>query len=114
MRSRLIVELNRVKDVLLSLYRKEAARLLGELEKMKKQILQPPANTQELLGRSIYLEEARNKPLNELVASIAVLKELFVRLTDIVVYKDSDVFRSAEVFYGPKDIIPMLDDGAEV
>jgi hypothetical protein len=103
-----------VRDSLLSLYRKEAVRLLNELERMKKQILQPPTNTQELLGRSIYLEEARNKPLNDLVASIAVLKELFVRCTDIVVYKETDVFRSAEVFYGPKGIIPMLDDGAEV
>ena len=113
-RRRLLLDKIRVRDSLSTLYRKEAVRLLSELERMKKQILQPPTNTQELLGRSIYLEEVRNKPLSDLVASIAVLKELFVRCTDIVVYKETDVFRSAEVFYGPKDIIPMLDDGAEV
>ena len=113
-RRRLLLDKSRVRDSLSTLYRKEAVRLLSELERMKKQILQPPTNTQELLGRSIYLEEVRNKPLSDLVASIAVLKELFVRCTDIVVYKETDVFRSAEVFYGPKDIIPMLDDGAEV
>ena len=62
---------------------------------MKKQILQPPSNTVELLGRSAYLEEARNKPLNDLTASITLLKQLFVRLTDIVTYNEADVVRSA-------------------
>lgn len=81
---------------------------------MKKKILQPPSNTQELLGRSAYLEEARNKPLNDLIASMTQLKELFVRLTDIVTYAESDVIRSASAFFGPDEIPPMLDDGTEV
>lgn len=89
-------------------------RLLSELGKMKKQILQPPSNTAELLGRSAYLEEARNKPLNDLTASIHELKEHFVRLTDIVIYTEADVIRSAQAFFGPDEIVPMLDDGAEV
>ena len=87
---------------------------MGELNKMKKQILQPPTNTNELLGRSAYLEEARNKPLNDLTAAIHVLKEQFVRLTDIVIYTDADIIRSAQAFFGPDEIVPMLDDGAEV
>lgn len=78
------------------------------------QILQPPTNTTELLGRSAYLEEARNKPLNELIASIALLKALFVRLTDIIIYNEVDVLHSAQAFFGPDEIVPMLDDGAEV
>lgn len=89
-------------------------RLLGELKKMKKKILQPPSNTNELLGRSAYLEEARNKPLNDLTAAIHVLKEHFVRLTDIVIYTEADVVRSAQAFFGPDEIVPMLDDGTEV
>ena len=88
--------------------------MLAELDRMKKQILQPPSNTMELLGRSAYLEEARNKPLNDLVAAITLLKQLFVRLTDIVFYNEVDVVRSAEAFFGPDEIVPMLDDGAEV
>ena len=81
---------------------------------MKKQILQPPSNTMELLGRSAYLEEARNKPLNDLIASMTALKGLFVRLTEIVTYSDADVIRSSQAFFGPDEIIPMLDDGTEV
>lgn len=88
--------------------------MLAELEKMKKQILQPPADTTELLGRSAYLEEARNKPLNDLIASMTELKGLFVRLTDIVTYNDADVIRSSQAFFGPDEIVPLLDDGAEV
>lgn len=81
---------------------------------MKKQILQPPTNTMELLGRSAYLEEARNKPLNDLIASMTSLKELFVLLTDIVTYNEDDVMRSTMAFHGPDEIVPMLDDGTEV
>ncbi len=81
---------------------------------MKKKILQPPSNTQELLGRSAYLEEARNKPLNDLIASVAQLKELFVLLTDIVTYTEADIIRSSKAFFGPDEIPPMLDDGTEV
>lgn len=113
-RSRLANEESRLQDCLLGQYRKETNRLLAELERMKKQILQPPSNTVELLGRSAYLEEARNKPLNDLTASITLLKQLFVRLTDIVTYNEADVVRSAEAFFGPDEIIPMLDDGAEL
>lgn len=89
-------------------------RLLAELDRMKKQILQPPSNTMELLGRSAYLEEARNKPLNDLIASMTSLKGLFVRLSEIVTYSEADVIRSSQAFFGPDEIVPMLDDGTEV
>lgn len=68
----------------------------------------------ELLGRSAYLEEARNKPLNDLIASITVLKQLFVRLTEIVTYNEADVLLSAKAFFGPDEIVPLLDDATEV
>ena len=81
---------------------------------MKKQIQQPPADTTELLSRSAYLEEARNKPLNDLIVSMTELKGMFVRLTDIVIYTDADIIRSSQAFFGPDEIPPMLDEGAEV
>ncbi|XP_045030294.1 dynein axonemal heavy chain 7 isoform X2 [Daphnia magna] len=114
MLSRLTYNKTRLEECLLGQYRKETNRLLAELDRMKKQILQPPSNTMELLGRSAYLEEARNKPLNDLIASMTALKGLFVRLTDIVTYTDADVIRSSQAFFGPDEIVPMLDDGTEL
>lgn len=88
--------------------------LLADLDRMKKQIQQPPADTTELLSRSAYLEEARNKPLSDLIVSMTELKAMFVRLTEIVIYTDADIIRSSQAFFGPDEIPPMLDDGAEV
>ena len=85
-----------------------------ELELIKNQILQPPANTTELLNRSSYLEQARNEPLNELVAKVSTLKSQFVELTDIVTYSDGDVAKSSLIFCGPDEIVPMLDTSVEV
>lgn len=135
MLNRLTHNKTRLEELLLGQYRKETNRyphnhllfsrrplidysycesLLAELDRMKKQILQPPSNTMELLGRSAYLEDARNKPLNDLITSMTLLKGFFVRLTDIVTYSDADVIRSSQAFFGPDEIVPMLDDGTEV
>ena len=89
-------------------------RLSIELERMKKQILQPPADTTELLKRSWYLEQVRSAPLSELVVNVDQLKSHFVQLTDIVTYSHNDVIRSSLLFSGPDQIVPMLDTSAEV
>jgi hypothetical protein len=81
---------------------------------MKQQILQPPTNSMELLTRSTYLEEARTKPLSQLIASVAALKTHFITLTQVVNYTEEDVSKSAYVFFGPDQIIPMLDSSVEV
>ena len=88
--------------------------LCDEFEQMKQQILQPPTNSTELLTRSAYLEEARTKPLIQLVASVAALKTHFITLTQVVSYTEEDVSKSAYVFFGPDQIIPMLDISVEV
>ena len=67
-----------------------------------------------MLTRSAYLEEARTKPLTQLIASIASLKGHFATLTQAVIYTEEDVSRSAYVFFGPDQIIPMLDSSVEV
>lgn len=85
-----------------------------DLELMKKQILQPPANTTELLKRNSYLEQARNEPLNQLIAKVCKLKSQFIELTDIVTYTENDVIKSSLIFCGPSQIVPMLDTSLEV
>lgn len=105
---------NRLECFLLDQYRRERDVLCNDFEKMKEQIIQPPGNSTELLTRSAYLEETRTVPLSQLMARVSSLKKHFINLTEAVTFTEEDVVKSAYVFSGPEQIVPLLDTGVEV